>query len=623
MKYIPFDSRDKRYKSVTGAAKEGESVRFSVLLHNDASPYMVYMAVTNCTHMYRAHTKFYTLNYSGKYDDNYNWYTIELSLKEGIYNYFFCYDSPWGRLYITRFRIGEGHVSPEGKEWQLTVVQKDFSTPLDFSGGIIYQIFPDRFYNSGKLKKNVPNDRYLQEDWYAIPEYRQTKNIKRLCNDYYGGDLAGITEKIPYLKSLGVSIIYLNPIFEAHSNHRYNTADYFEIDPMLGTKADFKKLCATAKKNGISIILDGVFSHTGDDSVYFNRYGRYDSVGAYNSVESPYKNWYKFNEWPNDYSAWWGVPSLPEVEESTEDYLDFITGENGVLRYWMRMGASGWRLDVADELPDVFLDKTRSAVRAENPKAIIIGEVWEDATNKVSYSERRRYLRGSQLDSVMNYPFSNAIINFVKGGNAFDFMDSVIEICDNYPKQCLDLMMNHIGTHDTIRAVTALAGAPWRNDRAWQSTYKMTEEQLEHGKQLLRLAAVLQFTLPGIPSIFYGDEAGVQGYGDPFCRTAYPWGREDQTLIEFYKKLGNFRRENAVFKNGDIVPVFSGLGALVYKRVSESEEVLVCVNRWHDEEEVFVGDEWDNSEVVFGQAPTDGKLLIEGTGYIVLKRTIK
>ncbi len=623
MKYIPFDSRDKRYKSVMGAAKEGESVKFSVLLHNDASPYKVYMAVTDCTAIYREHTKFYTMHYSGRYDDNYNWYTIELSLGEGIYNYFFCYDSPWGRLYITRFRIGEGYVSPEGKEWQLTVVQKDFCTPLDFSGGIIYQIFPDRFYNSGKPKKKVPDDRYLQEDWFATPEYRQTKSKKRLCNDYYGGDLAGITEKIPYLKSLGVSIIYLNPIFEAHSNHRYNTADYFEIDPMLGTKADFKKLCSTAKKNGISIILDGVFSHTGDDSVYFNRYGRYDSVGAYNSVESPYKNWYKFNKWPNDYSAWWGVPSLPEVEELTEDYLEFITGENGVLRYWMRMGASGWRLDVADELPDIFLDKMRSAVRAENPKALIIGEVWEDATNKVSYSERRRYLRGSQLDSVMNYPFSNAIVDFVKGGNAFDFMDSIIEICDNYPKQCLDLMMNHIGTHDTIRALTALAGAEWRNDRAWQSVQRMTEEQLKHGKNLLRLAAVLQFTLPGIPSIFYGDEAGVQGYGDPFCRAAYPWGREDESLLEFYKKLGKFRRENRVFKNGDIIPVFSGLGSLVYKRADETEEILVCVNRWHDEEEVFVGEVWDDSEVIFGHAPADGKLLVAGTGYVVLKRKLK
>ncbi len=620
MKFIPFDSRDREYRSIIGAASEGDIIEFKVLLHNDARPEAVYMIISNITDLHPTEPKYIKMPFYKHYDENYNWFRTEFVAAEGIYSYMFCFDSPWGRQTIMRQRLGEGIICADGSNWQLTVTEKDFKTPENLAGGIIYQIFPDRFFASGKEKKNVPYGRYMQTDWYAQPEYRQNGDVKCLCNDFYGGDLEGIRLKLPYLKSLGVTILYLNPIFEAASNHRYNTADYMKIDPLLGDSEDFRRLCSAAHKVGISVILDGVFSHTGDDSVYFNKYRRYDSVGAYNSWESPYREWFKFNRWPDDYAAWWGVPSLPEVNEANEAYLDFITGDNGVLKHWMKLGADGWRLDVADELPDVFLDRLRAAVKSENKNALIIGEVWEDATNKISYSARRRYLRGRQFDSVMNYPFADAILKFVSGGDAFRFMDTVIEICDNYPKQCLDILMNHIGTHDTARAITALAGDRNCGDRAWQAVHEISGERLAYAKKLLCLAAVLQYTLPGIPSLYYGDEAGMQGYGDPFCRVAYVWGREDNELIEFYRALGNFRINSTVFRHGDIEPIFAGLGYLVYKRTDADSEVLVAVNRWQDEERIFVGKEWDGAEALFGAPTVNGNLAIGGIDCVVLKR---
>lgn len=270
--------------------------------------------------------------------------------------------------------------------------------------------------------------------------------------------MQGIKEKLPYLKELGVSCIYLNPIFEAHSNHRYNTADYMKIDGTLGDEKDLKELCDEAGKLGIRVMLDGVFSHVGRDSKYFNMYRRYEGDGAYNSKDSKYYNWFKFNKWPDDYVAWWGIKLLPEIKEDNEDYLDYICSENGVARKWIEAGISGWRLDVADELPDVFLDRFRKAVKAENEDAVILGEVWEDATNKIAYSERRRYLLGDQLDSVMNYPFANAILDFIRNSDTEKFKRTVLDIISNYPPQVLSILMNHIGTHDTPRAITALAG---------------------------------------------------------------------------------------------------------------------------------------------------------------------
>ena len=317
--------------------------------------------------------------------------------------------------------------------------------------------FADRIYREKKDGEPYfwPNE---QEDGY-------------LNRDYFGGDFEGIRQKLPYLANLGVTCIYLNPIFEAHSNHRYNTADYLKPDPLLGTAEEFTRLCAEAKERGIRIILDGVFSHTGSDSLYFNREGRYGPGGAYRDRNSPYRSWYDFDSGYNcGYRSWWGFESLPEVQEDDPSYVNFICGKGGVIDTWLNRGASGFRLDVADELPDEFIEKIRAAVKSHGNDKLLIGEVWEDATTKEAFGRRRTYLRGHGLDTTMNYPFRNLTIDFVRGADAAAVADGLMDIVENYPKPAVDCLMNFLSTHDTERAMTAISGEPANGrDRYWQS----------------------------------------------------------------------------------------------------------------------------------------------------------
>ncbi len=616
MNYYPFDSRNPLYKNKFGALAEGENLRLKVILHKCAQAHSVFLTVKNDT------TGEWTdipMPEAG-YLDDYRFYECEFSLDEGLYWYHFKYQNSFGEFCIKKFDHSLGAISNDGDSWQLTVYSKDYATPDWLDGGIIYQIFPDRFFASGKRKLGVPKDRYIVKDWEKQPEYRMDDPFYKLGNDYYGGDLKGIEEKLPYLKSLGVNCIYLNPIFEAHSNHRYNTADYMKIDPSLGTEKDLENLVKAAKKIGIYIILDGVFSHTGADSVYFNRYNRYPNAGAYNSKKSPYHKWYKFDDSTIGYSAWWGVPSLPEVDENNKSFTDFITGEDGVIRNWLKKGIKGFRLDVADELPDQFLDNIRKAIKADSRDNFLLGEVWEDATNKISYDVRRRFLRGSQLDSVMNYPFSNAIINYLLGGNSRNLIDIVLEILENYPPQAVKLLMNHIGTHDTPRILTLLGkGGIACNERDWQARQSLSSEELERGLALLKVGALIQYTLPGIPSLYYGDEAGVEGYGDPFCRATYPWGKENTNLLDYYKALGEIRRNNKAFCSGEFIPVYANFGEIVYIRKSDNEQVLIAVTRWHEGSQVTIPDEFINAECLLGEKPNGNQITLPPFGYSVLK----
>lgn len=603
MQYYPFDSRNPLYRNITGAVAAGKTVQLRLLLHFDAKVTAAYMLLRNDDEKAFKEIKMSP----GASLENYRFWECEVTLPEGLYWYYFRYESDYGNFYVTKCSHSVGFVSNDGEYWQQTVYAEDFKTPDWLAGGIIYQIFPDRFYNSGKEKQNVPEDRYINTDWNKQPEYRQTNEKCSLGNDYYGGDLQGITEKLPYLSSLGVSCIYLNPIFEAHSNHRYNTADYFKIDSSLGTLKDFETLCKSAEKYGIRIILDGVFSHTGDNSIYFNRYGNYDSVGAYNSKESEYYGWYKFDNWPDKYESWWGVPSLPETVEENPNFREYITGRDGVIRYWMRHGAAGWRLDVADELPDSFISDIRNAAKQEKDDAYLLGEVWEDASNKISYGCRRKFLRGHELDSVMNYPFANAIIDFILGGDAVKLVDTVVDITENYPKDAVKVLMNHIGTHDTARIITRLSeGYSDAHDRAWQANQKLCGDLYQKAMQKVKLAAAIQYTLPGVPSVFYGDETGVSGYGDPFCRAAFPWDNINNELLEFYRKLGTFRRNCECFKNGEFIPVHSNHGYLVYMRRGEKDAAVIAVNINDYEVWAEMPDNFKHSpQVIFGDGPNN------------------
>ncbi len=613
MKTVAFDARDPAYKRPFGAVKSGTGVSLRIKLHKSAKAAAVYLYLRRDENTVAYQRLAMAWQQS---TGEYTWYTCTFTPTEGLYFYHFSYDSPDGGHRITRGSHSEGVLDGQS-DWQLTVFDADFSPPTALAGGIIYQIFPDRFCASGTPKVGVPEDRCLRADWGGQPAWRQTEEKCSLGNDYFGGDLAGITRKLPYLQSLGVNILYLNLIFEAHSNHRYNTADYFKIDPLLGTEEDFKTLCATAKQLGIQVILDGVFSHIGDDSRYYNRYGRYATVGAFQSQASPYFNWFHFTQWPTA-KSWWGVPSLPETNEDDPEFTDFIAGPQGVLRHWLRLGASGFRLDVADELPDAFLDRVRAAVKAENPDALLLGEVWEDATNKIRYGKRRRFLRGRQLDSVMNYPFADAIEAFLLGENARVLMDLILEICENYPTDCLHLLMNHIGTHDTPRILTVLGAGKDLGTREEQANLQLEPQQLAKAKTFLRLAAALQYTLPGLPSLYYGDEAGLQGGGDPFCRGCYPWGQEDQALLNFYKKLGQARRNCPAFACGEFIPLEAAFGHIAYIRQTQDSAALLAVNRWCDPQTLTVPEGWDTAKAVFGTPPKGNTLTVPSEDFVLL-----
>lgn len=616
MRNMPFCSRDEFYKSVFGAVKENEPFVIKVLLPRDG----YVKGVVAVFDRDGTDEKRFELFDDGNCLEN-GFYTrsANITLSEGLYFYkFIMYTNEGERTLLDKGGgIGEFE-PPNGKKWQLTVYSGEFTTPEHIRGGIIYQIFPDRFYK-GENDEKIPDDRFIRSDWGGIPEHNQQSGKRTLGNDYFCGNFDGIRQKLSYLAGLGVNIIYLNPIFEAHSNHRYNTADYFKTDAALGSDKDFENLCKDAKKYGIDIILDGVFSHTGDDSKYFNAKNRYDEIGAANSINSPYFSWYKFKNFPNEYDCWWGVPSLPEVNENDKSFTEFITGKDGVIRYWLKKGASGFRLDVADELPDEFLDNVRKAVKAENSENYLLGEVWEDATNKISYSNRRRFLRGKQLDSVMNYPFRNAIFRFIKGGDATDFAESIMQIVENYPLPALHTLMNHIGTHDTPRAITELCGesADGKN-RDWQAQKSLSSEDYERGVNMLKSAVVLQYTLPGIPSVYYGDEAGLCGYGDPFCRGCFPWGNENKDLLEFYKKIGLARRNCKAFENGKIEFLSVGLGYAVFERTDGKSSAVIAVNRWCNAEKIPTDKNFSGYKAIFGDLPENGFLNIPANGFLLL-----
>ena len=491
-------------------------------------------------------------------------------------------------LYFYYFRIGDdffgcgryrdGVITSNKanlRTWQITVFGEHYTTPEWMKGGVMYQIFPDRFHKVGELP--IAAWKVRRSDWGGMPTYKPNEYGKVLNNDFFGGNLNGITEKLDYLKELGVTVIYLNPIFEAYSNHRYDTGDYLKIDQQLGTEEDLDRLVSEAKKRGIRIILDAVLNHTGSDSRYFNRYGHYDSIGAFQSQQSPYYEWYRFRSYPESYESWWGIDTLPNVNEQSPSYQNFVFGENGVLKTWLRHGVSGYRLDVADELPDFFLQKLRTAVKEETPDAVVIGEVWEDASNKIAYSERRQYLQGYELDSVMNYPLKDAIISYVQSGNTSQLRETLYMLIDNYPKQTLDCLMNILGTHDTPRILTVLGGKTCANKDEMAVT-SMDEKEVSAARKKLKMAAVLQFTLPGVPCIYYGDENAMQGYQDPFCRGCFDWVNTDEELLAFYRKLGALRKEFLPFREGDYDELFSDSGCIVYERRTGDQVVYIYVN---------------------------------------------
>lgn len=550
--------------------------------------------------------------------DNYLSYSIQIDeLESGLYFYYFEFFENGNRKYISNFNFN-AEISDEISAWQLTVYDENFSTPEWIKGGIMYQIFPDRFerdknYQPEKVKNE--EERVIHSNWLDIPN-SAIDTAFYSAKDFFMGNLNGILNKKDYIKTLNIDTIYLNPIFESSENHRYSTADYFKIDPFLGTNEIFKNLCDEYKKDNIKIILDGVFSHTGSDSIYFNKNNRYENLGAYNSHESKYFSWFKFIEYPKIYDSWWGFENLPTLRKENPDYINFICkNETGVLNYWQNLGIKGWRIDVLDEFPDVFVDELRKSIKEKDAEAFILGEVWEDASNKISYGYRRRYLLGKQADSVMNYPWRTAIIDLVKYKNTQLFVSRIQSILNNYPQPALDTLMNLLSSHDVERILTVLGTdiekikyEDWKN-------FKLSPVDYEKAKKLQKLASFLQFTLPGIPSIYYGEEIGMQGFRDPFNRQCFDLESADKDLLDYYIQLTEFRKNNKEsFKTG------FKFGKITENLISYYRNNILCIINLEDKAVVY--EDIKNGEILFSNNKvffTDYGLVMGANSYLAIK----
>ncbi|MCL1983123.1 MAG: glycoside hydrolase family 13 protein [Clostridiales bacterium] len=550
---IYYNSRDISNKTPYGAVEAGAPVSFCVSVQEDGCLEVnLVMAKEGCdpeTVIGARDGSKFTFEWRSKF--------------AGLYFYYFQARYEWNRDERT-------------DSCQLTVFEREDDGPAWLSSGVMYQIFPDRFAKSDKYQApfQIKNHK-VHDRWGELPVHAPDENGVTLNNDFFGGNLAGILDRLDYLEDMGVTVIYLNPVFEAFSNHRYDTGDYHKIDPMLGTEKDFSELCCEASKRGIRVVIDGVYNHTGADSLYFNKYANYKSVGACQGEDSPYFNWYSFIFFPDVYESWWGIDTLPAVNEKADSYLDFIIrGEDSVIRHWLRAGASGVRLDVVDELPDVFLDELRVAVKEEKKDAMIIGEVWEDASNKEAYGERRRYFQGKQLDSVMNYPLKDAIIRYLGyDHNAKWFSDTIEGLRENYPAHTFNSLMNILGTHDTKRILTVFMESSWTYDEARQKLYS---------------ALLIWALMPGIPCIYYGDEIGMQGDKDPMNRQCFCPDRKNGEISAYFRRLLNFRKSIKDIDKMEYVPGEPDGGHFSFKR----EGNVCCLH-------VSINDQGENRRISF------------------------
>lgn len=570
---IEYNSWDKNFKAPFGALKFDEELTIYVKVNEDYNVDSISLEINKEEEM-----RTITLNEEFGNDKLGKCFCCKMERLEetGIYFYYFKVDVEVDGNKKTVFygKNRENGYSCEYNyndinKYQITVY-KDFKVPTWYKEGILYHIFVDRFNNGNRNGKvdNPKKNSFIYGNWEDTPMYIKDSEGDIVRWDFHGGNLKGIINKLGYLKKLGVSILYLSPIFEASSNHKYDTGDYKKIDPMFGDEDIFKELINKAKEKDISIVLDGVFSHTGADSKYFNMYGNYNSLGAYQSKESPYYSWYMFEEFPQKYKSWWGVKTLPNINELENTYMDYIIyDKDSVINKWIDMGVKGWRLDVADELPTKFIRELKKELKKADDDSILIGEVWEDASNKISYGQRRSYLLGEELDSVMGYPFRNNMFSFLKGEiNSYELCNRYMEIKEHYPKESFKSNLNLIGTHDVTRAKT----------------------ELGDDVDLMKLAVAIQMTFEGVPYIYYGDEAGLCGGVDPDNRRTYPWKNEDEDMLNFYKDIIKIRNKNKLLNSGDTEFIYTGNDSVfAFIRFNENKDrILILVNRSENTERI-------------------------------------
>ncbi len=533
---ILYSSRDKQHKKPFGAVATDQNIELSFSVKSNFKAHGINLVLRQGDTQ-----KKYAMTLTAQ-QDGYDIYNLVFTIdKKGTYFYRFELEKDHHIYFVGKTTNGKAKLKDWLPEWQLSVYDKNYNVPTIYNGGIIYHIFVDRFCKKNQHRKPLYGTFKKWNDTLTVAD---ETGVYR-ADDFYGGNLQGIISKLDYLASLGINMLYLSPVFEASSNHRYDTGDYSKIDSLLGDESDFQELIDKADQYGMGIMLDGVFNHTGADSKYFNKFNHYPTLGAYQSKDSPYYDWFTFTQFPDKYESWWGITCVPTVSKKATAYQDMIAGKGGILQQRTKQGIKGWRLDVVDELSSPFVESIRTAIKGSNKDAIVIGEVWEDASTKHSYGEEREYFRGKQLDGVMNYPFRNAIIDYVLHKNSTVFLEEIMTICENYPLQSLNCCMTLLGSHDTVRIINTLAQINTHNTTKEQRRdYIIPQPLYDKAVKKLKIASAIQYFLPGIPTIYYGDEIGMTGFEDPINRRPFNLDKADNNLLEHYKKLGNLRKDN-------------------------------------------------------------------------------
>ncbi len=659
---IFFDTKDLEFKDPFGAVATGADVTFTIETGTDATQASLVVKGRKAISMEK----------DGEAEDGVQRWTCTTKFDNaGEYQYYFAITNGSDMVFYTddnynnyykKGDYGTGTVRDINNlfPYDLVVYYAGYTTPDWMKNAVIYQIFPDRFFDGDETNNQAQLDargsvsyEYVS-DWYLLPENPEQpdapvyvfKGDGEWSNEIYGGDLEGITQRIGYLKALGVNVIYLNPVFSSISNHRYDACDYMQIDPILGTLGDFEELVAVAEANGMKIILDGVFNHVSDDSVYFDRYykflGTSEKIGAYPywayvydymaeksvsqaDAEAVAKTYFSANYGITDYSytewfavnnvqgtgvdkiglragkpvytyeGWWGYDSMPVIKSTNgSEYQtgnwaeEIIRNENAssVTQYWITKGNDGWRLDVANEVSDETWVHFRNSVKALNSDAVIIGEIWADATH---------YLMGSMYDSVMNYVFRDAVAGFARGylinrDNKAEKWDSdytaedaitTLEILrERYPEEAFYAMMNLVASHDTSRILSYLDDVEddrYQKDQA--SAFPLYSTTSDRAKQLQYVVSFIQFTYAGAPTIYYGDEIGMVGGDDPDDRRAFEWGKGNQQLVEWYATLAAIRSQYPALRTGDVEAFAPSRDVMGYVRSDKNDQLIVLANR--------------------------------------------
>ena len=565
------------FKCPKGTVAKGTEVSFTLEVSKDQSPKEVYLMIKD------DEANDYTYE---KMQKNQNKYTKTLKFeKKGHYWYNFKLVFDSFSAFVNKSYDNHSYTSCEkGEDFSQQVTEEEYICTDSMQGGIIYQIFVDRFCKVGKVKPRTPL--VLRDDWGGAIKKNTTDPIL-INEEVFGGNFKGITSKLDYLKELGVTVIYMCPISEAYSNHKYDTADYMSVDDMFGSEADFKELIDEAKEKGIQIVIDGVYNHTGSDSIYFNKKGRYDTVGAYQSKDSKYHKWFDFINYPDVYESWWGIDTLPRVNGNCTEFQDYIAGDGGVIEKFMKLGVSGVRLDVVDELSNDFVNKISNKVKQFGKDKVIMGEVWEDAGTKIAYSSRRKYFVENQLNSVMNYPVKESLLNYIRSGEPYELVSTIRMLQSNYPKVVQDNLMNFLTTHDTVRFRSELEN--------------ITNGNQQEADALMKLASAISYTMVGVPSIFYGDEYGMKN-NDGSSRGCFDWNNYQNEIFEWYKKLAKIR-QLSVMKDGDINVIFAKYGKFVYERFNDNERVIVATNMRGEDLRLRLNGEFES--FITGERPTE------------------